>query len=633
MSVSRILASLTALLVLAPVQQATALEILGVTIFKSRAEKDRDAVIDDPRHYSVSFNVSGGDRATEKALKSASALWRGRKKPASGAAGLIVTARGDYRALLGELYRQGRYAPTITIEIGGREASTLKPDSVLPDPVDVSITIEPGPVFRFSGASIVNAAPPAASDDDTVDDPGKAGFAEGEVARSTAVKSAASLATEAWRQQGYAKARISGKQITADHDTDTVDAVLTVDPGRKARYGRLAVEGTARMDPEFVAWMTGIEPGREYDPDDLARASKRLARLEVFSSQRIVEGDAVGGDGILPMTLAVQERKQRRIGIGATMSTTDGLGIEGYWIHRNLFGKAERLRIDAKVAGVGRTGNPRNFDYLLGATFTKPGIYTPDTDLELSAKGEREVLPAYRRTAGEGRLAINHLFSNRLSGFAALEFQHARVVDGFGARTFTLAGLQGGLTYDSRDNATDATRGFYLSGEIEPFHEFQFSNTAVRAVAEARAYRALDSENRIVLAGRVKAGLLSGMPIAQAPPGKLFFAGGGGSVRGYGYKSIGVTTGGVLTGGRSFFETSAEIRFKATDTIGLVAFADAGAVGAGVSPNFSATLFSAGLGVRYLTGLGPIRLDVAFPLNRRPGDSAYAIYAGLGQAF
>ena len=630
---SRTAALMASALVLALPAPAGALELFGVTIFESQADRDEQAVIGEPHAFTVDFVVDGDDGDVEKALKNASGLWRGREEPASGEAGLIAKARGDYRALLGALYRQGRYGGVITITIDGRDAAALAPDAVFPDPAAVAVRVTPGPVFTFAGAGVINAAPPPAEEGDAVEPPASAGYLPGEVARSTAVKDAARLSVEAWRQQGHAKARIAGTDIVADHDTNTVDAALTVEPGPKAYYGMLAVEGTGRMDPGFVAWMAGLEPGREYDPDDLARASRRLARLDVFTSQRFVEADAIGDDGILPVSLVVQERKPRRIGVGATYSTTDGLGLEGYWLHRNLFGRAERFRIEGKVAGIGRTSDPNDFDYRLAATFTRPGIITPDTDLSVTAEGEREVLPAYKRTAGGGEVRLSHLFSEKLSGFGAVFGEYARYNDAFGTRDFTTAGVRAGLTWDTRDDAANATSGFYLSGEVEPFQEFTYSNTVVKAVGEARAYVAPGDSGRLVLAGRVKAGMLSGVPIAETPPDKLFFAGGGGSVRGYGYKSIGVDTPLGLVGGRSLFETSAELRFKATDTIGIVAFADGGTVGADVTPDFSEMRFGAGLGLRYLTGLGPIRLDAAVPLNRRPGDSSFAVYAGIGQAF
>ncbi|MCB1420577.1 MAG: BamA/TamA family outer membrane protein, partial [Notoacmeibacter sp.] len=228
---------------------------------------------------------------------------------------------------------------------------------------------------------------------------------------------------------------------------------------------------------------------------------------------------------------------------------------------------------------------------------------------------------------------FTHLFSEQLSARAFATFERSRIEDSFGRRDFMMAGLDTALTWDSRDNAADATRGFYLQATAFPFHEFQYANTAVRATGEARAYQKIDAEGRAVLAGRVMVGMLAGVPIAQAPPDKLFFAGGGGSVRGYSYKSIGLGQRRNLKGGLSVFEASVEARVKVTDTIGLVAFADAGTVGPDIVPDFKRMLYGAGLGLRYYTGLGPIRLDVAMPLNRRRGDSSFAFYAGIGQAF
>lgn len=604
-----------------------------MTLFKSRAEKDRESVVTEPQDYAVTVAMQGDADGMEKVVKAASTLWRKRDEPAAGAAGLIVLARGDYRSILGALYREGRYGGVISITIDGQEASAMRPDATVTPDAEVIVTVRPGPAFTFGRTAIINQAPPPAEDGDAVDDPSSRGFEQGALARSSAVRDAAALAVEAWRQQGHAKARIADKDITADHASNLLDAEMTVEPGRLARYGALAVEGTARMDPDFVAWMSGLEPGQEYDPDDIERASKRLARLDVFQSQRFVEADTIGDDGILPMSLVVQERKLRRIGLGATWSSTDGAGVEGYWIHRNLFGRAERLRLDGKIAGFGRSSDPRDFDYLLGATFTKPGVFTRDTDLEIAAKGERETLPAYVRTAAVAKAGFTHLFSEQLAARAFATVERSRVDDTFGTRDFLMAGLDTALTWDSRDNAADATKGFYLQATAVPFHEFHYANTGIRATAEARAYQALGSKGRAVLAGRVLAGMLAGVPIAQTPPDKLFFAGGGGSVRGYGYKSIGLGLRRNLTGGLSVFEASIEARLKVTDAIGLVAFADAGTVGRAVVPDFHRMLFGAGLGLRYYTGLGPIRLDVAMPLNRRPGDASFAVYAGIGQAF
>ena len=613
---------------------ALSFELFGIRLFGSEPEQE-DLVIGDPQPYAVDFSVGGNDDLEDR-LKSASNLWQDREDPASGAAGLIAKARGDYRRLLAALYGEGRYGGSISITIDGLEAAQLPPDAVIATPAAVVVSVDTGPSFLFRDASIINAAPPPVERADEVDDPADEGFRPGELARSGTILQAERLAVEAWRQQGHAKAEIAERSVVAAHDADVVDARLTVEPGRKADYGQVAVEGTERIDPEWLAWMTGLEPGAEYDPDDLKRASARIARLDVFRAARFQEAEMIDANGLLPITYIVQERLPRRFGVGGSFSTVDGLGLESYWLHRNLFGRAERLRVEAKVAGIGQTFQPDEFTYRVGATFTKPGIYTPDTDFSASVFGDREVLDAYTRTAVTGTAGFSHLFTENLAAKAFLVGGHARYVDDtFGRRDFTTLGVKGSLTWDSRDNPSDATRGFFAETVVEPFYEFQYANPAAKATAEARGYLGFGDERRFVVAGRVKLGTMVGPTAAELPPDMLFFAGGGGSVRGYAYRNIGVPTGtGEIIGGRSLGEASIEARARVTDSIGLVAFADVGYVGDGSIPTFREDVrIGVGAGLRYYTGLGPIRLDVAMPLNRRPGDPRVAFYVGIGQAF
>lgn len=623
-------------LVVGPVAPAAAFDLFGIHIFGAKKTDSSEDIIGEPQNYSVDFSVSGGNEDVISKLKGASALWKDREKPASGAAGLLATARGDYRRLLAALYSEGRYGGTISIKIAGREAADLEPDATLPDPAAVSVTVNPGPIFLFGETSIVNRAPPPANRNDHVKLPEEEGFRPGEAARSGVILSAERLSVEAWRQQGFAKAKVADRRVEAAHDQDLVNATLTMDPGREAYFGSVEVEGTERIDPKFLAWMTGIEPGQEYDPDDLARASKRLARLDVFRAMRFQEADEIGQDGILPISLIVQERLPRRFGIGGSYSTIDGAGLEAYWMHRNLFGRAERLRLEAKVSGLVNSFNPDELTYRLGATFTKPGVYTPDTDFVASLIGEREVLDAYTRNGVAAQAGFTQIFSDRLSARIALDASAARFEDDvFGKRSFVDVGLLGGVIYDSRDNKTDATEGYFAEATLEPFYEFNYGNAAVRATAEARAYYGFGVEKRIVAAGRIKVGSIAGPSIAETAPDKLFFAGGGGSVRGYAYRNIGVPVGdGRIIGGRSLIEGSAELRARVTKSIGVVGFVDAGYVGPGSIPNFRDQLrVGVGGGVRYITGLGPIRLDAAVPLNRGPGDPSIGFYVGIGQAF
>lgn len=616
-----------------PVMPVHAFELFGIKFFEDQSDIDAEAVIVDPQNYVVTFTSSDGG-AVETALRNASSLLADEAEPASGAAGLIAKARGDYRRLLAALYGEGHYGGAVSIRIGGVEASTLAPDTKLPDPVDVTIAVTAGPLFHFANVNIVNQAPPTDNPEDQVDLPVMRGFGTGEVARSAVILRAEQLALEAWRQLGYAKAEIVSRDVVADHATNTVDATITVNPGRHAAFGPIAVSGTRDMNPEFVAQQTGLAVGQEFDPDDVRRAQKRLDRLEVFRSARFEAAQDIGSDGLLPYELIVEELPGRRFGAGATFSTVDGLGLEGYHLWRNLFGQAERLRLDARIASIAFPVNTAEFDYFAGGTFTKPGFYHPDVDLIAAVSAERNAYPTYLETSVSGRVGLSWFFSDELTFNGGTNFKISQFEDDFGIRDFATAGVYAGVIFDGRDSSIDPTEGWYASGNVEPYYDFIYGNSGLKIEAEARTYFGFGENDAFVLAGRLKGGALLGPDLNEIPPDKLFFAGGGGSVRGYGFKSIGVDDGsGTVTGGRYLLEASLEARAKVTEDIGIVGFVDGGYVAADVFPSIDDLRLGAGLGVRYYTGLGPLRLDVAVPINKRAGDPDYAIYAGIGQAF
>ena len=610
-----------------------AFELFGIKFFEDQAEIDAEAVIVDPQPYyvSVAVNAAGG---LEAVVRNASALVADQNEPASGAAGLLAKARGDYKRIVAALYNEGHYGGVVSIRIGGQEAANLPPDVDMPDPVDVVIAVDPGPLFRFNSVNIVNQAPPTSDPYDQVDLPINRGFGAGEVARSSVILAAETLVLDAWRQQGHPKAVIVTRDVVADHATQTVDATITVNPGPKAAFGAVTVSGTETLDPDFIARQTGLVPGEEYDPDELALAQKRLDRLEVFRAARLVAAESVGADGLLPYEVIVQELPGRRFGVGASFSTVDGLGLEAYHLWRNLFGQAERLRLDARVASIAWPLDTAQFDYFFGGTFTKPGIFTPDTDLIAAISAERTVYPTFTETSAAGRIGLTHIFSDQITFEGGAQFERNRFDDAFGTRDFSTLGLYAGAVLDFRDDSVDPTSGWYLSANLEPFYEFTYGNAQGRVVVEGRTYFGFGEDDPFVLAGRLKAGALLGPDLSEIPPDKLFFAGGGGSVRGYAYKSIGVDDGmGNVTGGRYLLEASLEARAKVTESIGVVGFVDGGYVAADTFPGLDDLYLGAGIGVRYYTGLGPLRADIAIPLNKRPGDADYAIYVGIGQAF
>ncbi|MBB4075924.1 translocation and assembly module TamA [Bartonella fuyuanensis] len=578
-----------------------------------------------------------------KIVKSVSSLVADKEKASASSSGLLAKARSDYRAILSALYADGRYGSVLSIKINGLEVADLSPVTQLPAQSNIVITIDAGPQYVFSLANIDKVAPFAKHKGRKIPTIEELGYKIGAIAKSETILKAEKWAVEGWRQQGYPKAKVMKSEVVADHAALRVEGRIVVDPGQKAYYGPLSVRNISKkpqVDLAYIAWMSGLKLGQKYDSNALTKASERLARLGIFHAINIDEDDAINPDGCLPLTLVVQERKPRRFGIGGSYSTLDGAGFEAYWMHNNLFGHAEILKVETKISGVGsnkkKSYNFKNFDYLFGGTFIKPGIFTPDTDFRSELKIQQDVLENYTTKAIRGKLGITHIFNDNLSGQAAVE-----VANGYSrniyleSHNFTTIGFPSGLIYDSRNNKFNATKGLYGEFLLEPFYEMRFSDFVAKITAEGRSYWVLDERGRFVFAARAKFGTILGSDTAQIPVDTLFFAGGGGSVRGYAYRNIGVKTkNDAIVGGKALIEGSTELRVSLNDKIGFVGFLDGGLVGEKANFSFSQKIkWGAGIGGRYMTGLGPLRVDLAFPLKREQGDPRIGFYVGIGQAF
>ncbi len=200
-------------------------------------------------------------------------------------------------------------------------------------------------------------------------------------------------------------------------------------------------------------------------------------------------------------------------------------------------------------------------------------------------------------------------------------------------RTFYIGALPTNLVYDGSDDLLNPTRGFRLGGRLSPEVSLQGSVFGyARTQIDASAYQSVTP--KVVLAGRVRLGTILGAPRDAIAPSRRFYAGGGASVRGYGFQSIGPRDpNNDPIGGRSLTEFSIEARVRAFGNFGIVPFFDGGNIYTSPMPKLSDFRYGAGLGVRYYSNFGPIRVDVGTPINPQPGDSRVAVYVSLGQAF
>ncbi|WP_394689223.1 autotransporter assembly complex family protein [Hoeflea sp.] len=611
-------------------RQASAFEIFGFKLFEDEAAETVEIV--DPLSYTVSLDVNGPDpdNVLEEELRGASQLVQGADRPVSGSIGLIQRANGDFEQLVAALYENARYAGEVTILLNGRPLADLPADADLAGqaPVPVRIVVTPGQQFRFGDVNI-------STSDGQSHDAAESGLAPGAVARSTVILDAESDLIRDFRKAGHPFAKISGRDVVADHASGVIDVSLTLDAGPVAAFGATAVDGAQSVDSDFIAMMAGVPEGERYNPEDLAAAARRLRALEVFSSVDVKESESLSADGSVPVGITVTERKHRYLGLGATFSSTDGGGMEAYWGHRNLFGRAEKFRLEGSFGGVGSTSDPEDMTWRGAALFEKPGVLGPASKFTSHLEVKQEDLDAYRRFSVEGGVGLAYELTQEQTVSAGLVVEYAKLTDSFSADLETIT-VAVPLEYvrDTRDDKLNPAMGTRLALLVEPAYEANSGATFVKLKAEGSAYRALDAQKRFVLAGRVAAGSIYGANLAEVPANRRFYSGGGGSVRGYGFQDIGPRDGsGRPTGGLSILETSAELRIQITDTIGIVPFVDAGLVSSSESFSDADFKVGAGIGLRYLTPFGPLRVDVALPLNKEAGDPDYGIYAGIGQAF
>ncbi|WP_281857690.1 autotransporter assembly complex protein TamA [Litoreibacter halocynthiae] len=537
---------------------------------------------------------------------------------------VITAARSEYAQLIEVLYSKGYYSSVVSVLVDGREAALIDPFRE-PARVDVvQIRVEPGRPFRFGRANIGPLV-------DT--SPLKSGFKTGAPALADVVRSTVKEAVEDWRHVGYAKAEVADQSVLARHNTAQLDVDVEIATGRRATFGKVAVTGETAVREKRVRNIAGLPSGKVFDPDAVKKAAARLRKVGTFKTVQVTEADEISEDGTLDMQINVIDRKPRRIGGGLELSNLDGLTVSGYWLHRNFLGGAELFRIDSEIAQIGGTSS--GIDYALSFRLEKPAVYGPDTLFFAEFGTYYTDEEAYIEKKVELAVGASHEFGERLTGELGIGYSYSRVTDLYATpntkRTLQMFSFPIALTYDARNDRLDATQGFYLKGKATPFYESVQGRSGAHLSFDARGYYAVGAEKKTVLAGRLQLGSLIGVTAQDAPPDFLFYSGGGGTVRGQPYQSLATPVAGGTLGGRSFAGLSGEVRQSITDTIGVVAFVDAGYVGADSLGNGDWHA-GAGLGLRYKTPVGPIRLDVAAPVAGNTGNGVQ-IYIGIGQAF
>lgn len=536
---------------------------------------------------------------------------------------LLAAARAEYAQLLGILYDRGYYGGIIQVRVDGREAASIPPLASPSRIQTIQVQVRSGPPYLFREARVAPLPPNTILPD---------AFQTGQPAGTGTIRDAAEQGVDAWRSAGHAKAEVTSQNITAQHADRRVSARIGLNPGPRLRFGPITVRGNKDVRTRRIATIAGVTEGlaqgRVFDPEEVDRAAARLRRTGSFRSVTIQEAPDIGPDSMLPLTIEVVEATPRRFGFGAEYSTTEGVRLSGFWLHRNFLGGAERFRVDGAIAGLG--GETGGTDYEFGVRYERPA--TPRADVDLFAELQFESLdePDFRSDTSEFSLGFTRYATDSLTVELGLGYLYSDTQDAFERETYQLVTLPLAAELDRRNDTLDPTEGYYIDLELTPFAGLDGTTDGARLVLDARAYRGREG---LTFAGRLQLGSLFGPSLSESPPFYRFFSGGGGTVRGQDYQSLAVAVNGDRTGGRSFAGISGEARVRVTDTITMVGFYDWGFVAAESFTDGGDTHAGAGLGIRYNTGIGPIRLDLATPISGSADASDFYIYVGIGQAF
>jgi len=545
---------------------------------------------------------------------------------------LATRAREDISRLQTVLDSFGYYNNQVTVTIDG-----LSPDDPqLPARMDavptnravtVKVTLTPGPLYRIGKVTLDGAVPER--------DRSALTLKSGDPAIAAAVLDGRERLISALQEDGYALAAVDEPSATADDKAHTVDVTYRVRTGARAQIGEIRFKGLKDVNESFARRALQVHTGDRYQTSRIESARQTLAGLGVFSGVSVHAEEQLAPDGSIPLLFDVQERPHHAVTLAGTYSTDLGITLSTTWSHRNLFGNAEQLNLTAAGTGLGSASTGLGYNLL--AQYIQPYFLVENQVLEFDVSGIKQQLDAYDQTAETIAAFVRRRFSLLWSGSAGLSLTHEQIVQEGTNALYQLVSIPVTVSYDSSgitDGLRDPVAGLRAALAITPTHAFGGGDsTFLLTQITASTYFDLAGDGRSVVALRGLAATILGASNLDLPPDQRLYAGGSATVRGYAYQSLGPQfPNHKPVGAKSVDAATVEFRQRIGDDWGAAAFLDIGQAGTGTP--FTGKLYAgAGVGARYYTAVGAVRVDVATPLVKLPGGDAFQLYIGLGQAF
>ncbi|AHI25731.1 putative surface antigen [Komagataeibacter xylinus E25] len=616
------------------------------------------AVAADPQPYVTTLRPTG-NADLDDALRASSDLLSLQKTQAVSPFALTGRIHNDYSRLISALESFGFYAGGITITVtdgGGKSGAPVAGGHDGRDPdlpewmqsipeghrAQVTISARPGVPFRI-GVVTLNpdkGDPPVRLNADEV----KAfAMKPGMPAQAESVLSAGVTLQTALTEEGYALATVSKPQAWLRPDTHTLDIAYTVHRGPVVNLGAFDFAGLQRTHPAYIARRLTIAPGELYQPSRIERARQDIAATGLFSDVQVNHGDTLAPDGSMPLDFAFREGKRHSVGAEGGYSTDLGGRAGVTWTHNNLFGNAERLRLTALITGLGGSAE-QGLGYDFYADLLKPDFGSRNQNMSARLEGIKQELYSYRQTALLARIGIVRRVNRHWNVSFGGQIEQEQIQQMRTNNSYFIASLPLSANYDGTgvDNPiTPATHGVRLGASITPSASLT-DGTSFFAIMQATVSTYFDLKalglsrpGRSVLAWRGTIGNVEGASTFAIPPDQRLYAGGSATVRGFRYQGVGPQFANTryAIGGTSMDAGSFEYRQRIMQKFGAVGFIDAGQVTADRTPFQGTVRVGAGAGARYYTPIGPVRLDVAVPLNRPARGDKWELYVGLGETF
>ena len=520
-------------------------------------------------------------------------------------------AQRDATLMRNMLEAEGYYSAEVSWDIDAGDVKT-----------NVIFTVKPGPVYILTQAHIQNMHGDSVGPEQLSD----IGLRLNEPLKAKPTVISQDKLVMWFKNHGYPFIKIQNREVVVDHAANSASITYTVDSGPPAEFGEIHFSGLETVDPDILRNQKSWETGRRYEESMLTAYQTRLAQTRLFGIVRVLPGDTVTEHGRVPVIVELKERKHHSVGFGIGFRTDEGLQLRSSWLDRNLLGKAEQLEL---------SGMYSSFAKAMAADFTKPQFGHPYQSLNLNMRAAEDNPDAYTSRNFTTLVILQREIAKSMKLGSGLAHKYSDVIQAGEEEAFSHIYVPILFDWNTSDDPLMPAQGGRMDLQVEPFYDTQGNDFAFwKWRFKYSRYSRLSRRPLLIVANRVVLGSISGAHLNNIPPDERFYAGGGGSIRGYEYQTVSPLEDETPVGGQSVFELSTELRIGVTEKIGIVPFIDGGNAYSESLPVFSEELFwGAGIGFRYSTGFGPLRIDLAFPLNRRDINDQYQLYINIGQSF